>query len=357
MGMAAVMAETDEGLRKNRANRLINGLSPEVLAGLTEEMVPDLLQLFQDVRYSAGASLRTLDAHKAFVGAWARLDPEAATRYAADRSYSVWKWHPGGNFDSRLSELRRATRKEAIAEWAKVDLVAAKQFAAGVKYKYTRNDMTLGLMRHLAETDLDGAIGYSAELEAARDGASERLEISYLVEQVREQRGMDGVKQWLESVDHVAPDDRFLSYKQSTVVALAESLREKYSGPWSEPFMDFLAENGREPFLTAELLAETASGWTPTYTLERLLALPEEVAVRREAVGDEMQELVNEDPEYAGKWLNKQKLLPVHDEAIQVYVREATMEDVDVAMRWAEQITDPVLRNDTINYVRERGGQ
>ena len=70
--MEDVMAEGDEALRSNRANRLINGLTPELLEGMNPEMVPGLLQLFDDVKGSAGVSRKTTDAHGAMIAAWAR---------------------------------------------------------------------------------------------------------------------------------------------------------------------------------------------------------------------------------------------------------------------------------------------
>ena len=94
-----------------------------------------------------------------------------------------------------------------------------------------------------------------------------------------------------------------------------------------------------------------------SWLVNRVLALPEEIGVRRQVVGDEFQEMFNQDPAYAAKWLNKQERGPVHDEAIQVYVRETTKTDTTAAMGWAQKIIDPSLRNDMIQYVRERGGR
>ncbi|NNC89729.1 MAG: hypothetical protein HKN82_14835 [Akkermansiaceae bacterium] len=397
--MESVMAETDEELRINRANRLINGLTPEVLEGLTPGMVPGLLQLFDDVKGSAGVSRKTIDAHGDLIAAWARFDPEAAARHAADRSkqYYPWKVFPS-SMSYHMGDVREAYRGAAIAEWAKVDLAGAKKFVDGVEYKYAREDMKMGLLKHLTATDLDEAMTWSAELEAGRTGSGERFEMSYLVTQIKNQRGMKGMKAWLDTVPYAAAGDGSLSYKESAVFALGEEMlkareaaknaareavkeAEKEAAAdgspdstesalaelrgmleemtaergWPAEYVEFLKENANEPFVTAEVLS--ASRRSPTYSIEMIINLPEEIGARREAVGNEFQRLANNDFKYAGKWLREQERGPVHDEAIQVYVREATQDDLTTAMQWAREITDPVLRAETIEYVQERGGR
>ena len=107
--------------------------------------------------------------------------------------------------------------------------------------------------------------------------------------------------------------------------------------------------------MTTDLL--TASRGHPTTILKLILELPEEIGIRREAVGDAFQQYVNQDFDKAARWLNTQERGPLHDEAIEVFVREATKNDTDTAMRWAEEIFDPKLRAETIRYVRDRGGE
>ena len=397
--MASVMEETDEELRINRANRLLKGLTPEVLEGLAPGMVPGLLQLFDDVAGSAGVSRKTVDAHGALIAAWARFDPEAAARHAADRSKQYYPWDVfPSSMSYHMGDVREAYRGAAIAEWAKVDLAAAKKFVDGVEYKYAREHMKMGLLKHLAATDLDEAMTWSAELEAGRSGSGERFELSYLVSQIKDQRGMKGMQAWLDTVPFAAAEDGSLSYKESAVFALGEEMLEARRAAtnaareavreaekeaaadgstdstesaladlrgaleeltaergWPAEYVEFLRENANEPFVTADLLS--ASRRSPTYSIEMIIALPEEIGARREAVGNEFQRLANENFEHAGEWLRNQERGPVHDEAIQVYVREATQNDLSAAMQWAREITDPVLRTQTIDYVRERGGR
>jgi hypothetical protein len=354
--MEAVMAEPDERLRVNRANRLINGLNEDVLDGLTPGMVPGLLQLFDEVCNSAGASRRTIDAHADLIATWARTDPQAAARHAADPDKRYYPWDVfSSSMSYYMADARKKARGAAITEWAKADLAGAKEFVATIDYKYARRDMTLGLIQHLANTDLEGAMIYSAELAAGRENNAKPLEMPLLVTEIRKQRGMAGMKEWLAGVPHAETEEGSLSYKQQAVVAMEEEIREatKARG-WAPEYVEFLKEHAGEPFLTADVL--TGTRFDPTSAIKEIIALPEEIGARREAVGDEFQRLIDERPDYAGEWLQKQEQKPVLDEAVQVYVREMTKTDLSTASEWARKINDPDLRAQTINYVRERGG-
>ncbi|NNC89731.1 MAG: hypothetical protein HKN82_14845 [Akkermansiaceae bacterium] len=78
---------------------------------------------------------------------------------------------------------------------------------------------------------------------------------------------------------------------------------------------------------------------------------------RRQAVGEQFEQYLKKDYKAAGEWLTGQDLGPAHDEAIEIFVRSATMDDVPAAMLWAERISDRALRLETIRYVQERGGE
>ena len=70
----------------------------------------------------------------------------------------------------------------------------------------------------------------------------------------------------------------------------------------------------------------------------------------------QFERYLKNDFEQAAAWLAGQELDPAHDGAIEILVRNATMYDVPAAMVWAEQISDPALRVETIDYVQQRGG-
>ena len=163
---------------------------------------------------------------------------------------------------------------------------------AGVECEYAREDVKLGLVKHLTATDLGAAMAWSLELEAARTEKAERFEMPLLVAQLREQRGVGGVRQWLDTFPYVAPEDGWLGYHESAVVALGQSMLE-----------------ARQAELEAAKLA------------------------REQAARD-----------------------GAHDGAIRIFVRNATMDDVPAAMLWAERISDPALRAETIRFVGERVG-
>ena len=222
--MAAVKEESDEALREIRANRLINAITPATLSGMTEDMVPGLLGLFQEVQGTLGVSRRTMEAYRDFIGSWARLDPAAAAAHVADSSndYYIWKVFPG-SVGSYMAGVNQEARENAIREWAIVDLGAAKEFLAGVSSERARKEMTLGLMKQLVENDLDGAVAYSAELEAGGKDILQGPEMATLVGQLREQQGMDGFRRFVGGVEHVVREDGSLSLKQRAVVALGET--------------------------------------------------------------------------------------------------------------------------------------
>ncbi len=332
--MAAALSETDEELWKTQAVGLMSELTPQVLDGLTEEMVPGILQLFA----AAGGYEVTWHKQEAFFGAWARLNPEAAFAYVTDPK------------NKRVAYS--SARSAVIEEWAKINMSAAQDALAGLESDNDRHNMGNHLMSVLLESDLDASVAYSARLWKEEGSTSG---IYRLVKNLRQERGIEGVQEWLANTGASELGDNVVAYKQEAVEWLA------YRGTQAE-IAGLLAANADDPFVDSDFLQKVARELTrkaenrARAELDVIANLPDIIGAKGQALGERFESYMKEDFEGAGAWLDGQKRGPQHDEAIEIFVRSATMDDVPTAMLWADQIRDPELRSETIQFVQERGG-
>jgi hypothetical protein len=94
-----------------------------------------------------------------------------------------------------------------------------------------------------------------------------------------------------------------------------------------------------QSFLTAELLRNIAESAVTKDKdrlgkgLDWLANLPPEVGPQQQAIGEQFEAYLKKDFEAAGEWLVQQKLTPAHDQALEVFVRNATMDDLPTSMR------------------------
>lgn len=334
--MAAVLAIGDEDERKERAIALMGELTPQVWDGLTRDMVPGLLQLFEEISDFG----ETWHKEVPFFQAWARVSPAEAFAYVTDpdNSFGASAWG----------------QPAVIKEWAKNDLPAAEAAILGVEDGYTRYSMAHSLMNVLTETDLDAAIAFSKQYEAGvedgRHAGAGRLARALL-----DARGVAGVQSWLDDIDF---GEATTEYKREAFETLAY---------WrtGDGMADLLASKGNQSFLDSELLGKIANSAAEGGNdqeraegrLDWLAQLPSGVGPQRQAIGEQFERYLKQDFDAAGEWLLKQERGPAHDEAIGIFVRTATMDDVPTAMLWAEQIRDPALRAEMIRCVRDRGGK
>ena len=332
--VTSVLAETNEERRKERAAALMGELTPQVWDGLTNEMVPELLQLFEEADFSD-----TWHKQKSFFGAWARVNPEAAFAYVTDPENKF-----GGDAWGRPA---------VVQEWAKSDLPSLQSAILGLEQNYSRYSMAHKLMAHLSKTDLDAAIAFSEEYEKSNSYGT-HAGAGTLAKRLLDERGVGSVQNWLNGIDFGEATN---GYKKEALEHLAYSRT-------GDGMSELLAARENQSFVDSELLGKIAN-WAAGNEgaedrakgkLDWLVKLPPEVGSQRQTIGEQFENYLKQDFKAAGEWLTGQDLGPAHDEAIEIFVRSATMDDVPAAMLWAQRISDPVLRAETISFVEERGG-
>ena len=318
--MASALADHDPIRRKATIAGLLLNLSPDNVGGI--------LEAFENAPKGDETDRHFRD----FLYAWGRMGGEDAIAYAMD------------------PESARRTSwgtTSAVSGWAVLDPEGAKQYVAGVENVETRQWMHYGVMRELMRSDLDGAIAYSEQNVKSR---ARGHQMDRLATEIIEQRGVAGLTEWLNGIDHTNKDGNdLLAYKQ---YAAAITL-DKLAGSDPDAALQFITENAREPYLTADGLERAArrAAGPINEELDWLTRLPSEIGGRQHAIGERFEDYIREDFSAAGEWLAAQRLGPAYDEAIQDYANSAARDNREAALAWAERITDPKIREETIRRI------
>lgn len=319
--MAAALADADPLRRKARIS--------ELLLNLTPEQVPAMLAAFEDGERDDETNRLFRD----FLYAWGRVGGEEAIAYMMNPE-SKRRDHYGGT--------------SAIAGWAASDLLAAKDYVAGVESQHAREWLHYGVFREEMRSDLDGAIAYSEDNGRSR---ARGRQMDMLRDEIFERGGLDGLAGWVDGIDHTDPGGNdLLSYKQyaSSIVL------DRMAAEDPEVAAAWIVENGDQPYVTADGLERAArrAAGDIDEELDWLVALPDDVAQRRHAIGERFEDFIRDDFAGAGEWLASQPLGPAFDEAIQDYARSAARDDPEAALAWAQRISDPELRASTERRIR-----
>ena len=178
--MASALADRDP-LRRNL-------LVAELLSNLTAADIDGMLTTFEN-----GPRNEESNRHfREFLYAWGLLAGEEAVAYAMDSK--------SPRMDGKITS--------AIKGWATRDPEGAKQYVAGVKDSGTRQWMHLTVMGEMLHHDLDGAIAYSEQNEKSRARGSQ---MDQLASALFEQRGVKGITDWINGIDHTREENHMLS--------------------------------------------------------------------------------------------------------------------------------------------------
>ena len=302
-----------------------------MLLELTPANAPEMLAAFEN---SPGG--RENDRHfNDFLYAWARVSGEDALKYAMD------------------PESPRRTRGDemtAISGWAAADPNSAMSYVENVENPETRQWMHLGVTKEMIKNDLDGAIAYSEKNVKSR-ARGEQME--RIADALMEQRGEQGIIDWINSIDHTTKENDMLSYKTH---ALKQSV-ERIARNDREKAIQFIADNAQEPFVDSDTLERTSRYVSRTSIADEvqwLADLPEGIKGQRHALGERFEEFIKEDFAGAGEWLAGQTLGPAYDEAIQDYAMSAAKDNPEAALAWVDRISDERLRNYTLGRLKPR---
>ena len=347
------------GATERSQSTVKNSLDPNLVIGTAESKLKGALNDFDPIRRNATISQMLLELTPAnasemlaafenspggrendrhfndFLYAWARVSGEDALKYAMD------------------PESPRRTRGDemtAISGWAAADPNSAMSYVENVENPETRQWMHLGVTKEMIKNDLDGAIAYSEKNVKSR-ARGEQME--RIADALLEQRGEQGIIDWINSIDHTTKENEMLSYKTH---ALKQSV-ERIARNDREKAIQFIADNAQEPFVDSDTLERTSRYVSRTSIADEvqwLADLPEGIKGQRHALGERFEEFIKEDFAGAGEWLAGQTLGPAYDEAIQDYAMSAAKDNPEAALAWVDRISDERLRNYTLGRLKPR---
>lgn len=308
-----------------------NATISQMLLELTPAKAAEMLTAFEN---SPGG--RENDRHfNDFLYAWARVSGEDAIKYAMD---------PDSPKRTRGDEMT------AISGWAASDPDSAMLFVNQVENSDTRQWMHLGVTKAMIQNDLDGAIAYS---EKNLRGRARGEQMDRIADAVMDQRGEQGLIDWINGIDHTPKENDMLSYKRG---AIRESL-SKIARNDPDKAVQYIVDNVTEPFIDSDSLERISHYISDTSIADEvqwLAELPEEVEGQRHALGERFEDFIKEDFEGAGKWLANQPLGPAYDEAIQDYAFSAAKDNPEAALAWVDRISDEKMRNDTLGRLQPK---
>ena len=308
-----------------------NATISQMLLELTPANVAEMLTAFEN---SPGG--RENDRHfNDFLYAWARVSGEDAIKYAMD---------PDSPKRTRGDEMT------AISGWAVSDPDSAMRFVDQVENSDTRQWMHLGVTKAMIQNDLDGAIAYS---EKNLRGRARGEQMDRIADAIMDQRGEQGLIDWINGIDHTPKENDMLSYKRG---AIRESL-SKIARSDPDKAVQYIVDNVTEPFIDSDSLERISHYISDTSIADEvqwLAELPKEVEGQRHALGERFEDFIKEDFEGAGKWLANQPLGPAYDEAIQDYAFSAAKDNPEAALAWVDRISDERMRNDTLSRLQPK---
>ena len=308
-----------------------NATISQMLLELTPANAAEMLAAFEN---SPGG--RENDRHfNDFLYAWARVSGEDAIKYAMD---------PDSPKRTRGDEMT------AISGWAASDPDSAMLFVDQVENSDTRQWMHLGVTKAMIQNDLDGAIAYS---EKNLRGRARGEQMDRIADAVMDQRGEQGLIDWINGIDHTPKENDMLSYKRG---AIRESL-SKIARNDPDKAVQYIMDNVTEPFIDSDSLERISHYISDTSIADEvqwLAELPEEVEGQRHALGERFEDFIKEDFVGAGEWLANQPLGPAYDEAIQDYAFSAAKDNPEAALAWVDRISDERMRNDTLGRLQPK---
>ena len=272
-----------------------------------------------------------------FLYAWASVSGEDAVQYAIDP-------------DSPKKSRGAYHAMTAIAGWAASDPNSAMLFVEQVENSDTRQWMHYGVTKEMIRNDLDGAIAYS---ERNVKGRARGEQMNRIADALMDQRGEQGLIDWINGINHAEKENEMLSYKKHAVRESLAKIARNDPGK----AVQFITDNATEPFIDSESLERTSRYISDTSIADEvqwLADLPGEIEGRRHALGERFEEFIKEDFEGAGEWLSNQPLGPAYDEAIQDYASSAAKDNPEAALAWVDRISDERIRNDTLDRLQRK---
>ena len=106
-----------------------------------------------------------------------------------------------------------------------------------------------GVTKEMIKNDLDGAIAYSEKNMKSRARGEQ---MDRIADALLEQRGEQGLIDWVNGIDHTVKENDMLSYKQ---YAVRQSV-DKIARNDREKAIEFIASKAQEPYVDSNTLEE-----------------------------------------------------------------------------------------------------
>jgi hypothetical protein len=230
----------------------------------------------------------------------------------------------------------------SIAGWATKDPAAAQAWLAANPSEngWEKTGMERGLVSGLARTDIAAAEKYVAAIT----DKGERSRLTQVIMEEKLKQGTDAAAAWAATI--ADPD-----MKKGAFESVAEQLYR--TDPTKA--MEYVKANANEAHASnaAGDLARRLSSEDPQQGLSFAKDLPQG-ASRTDAYRNVFREWADDDATAASTQLNNMPKGPDRDAAASGLAREVAREDFQGALAWSESISDPSLKQESLQEVLQR---
>ena len=276
---------------------------------------------------------------------WGKLDGPAAMEYVMSQQEEVNQGGRGrGRGGDRFSGGGGRPLGNSIAVmsgWSEVDPKSAVAYAAeNGSTEGGRNTLMMAAMQGWATTDIEGAINYAmTEVDTTTDqgrgrgGGIENFLINRYVND-----NPQAAAQW--ALSQSDPEVR-----KDAIGSIARSM----AGDSPEEAA-LWAQNISDPEAQVEALLGTAAGWVredPTAAMDWVLSI-EDSATSSQATRSALSTWAREDPYSASDYVINMDAGAEKDLAAATLTQNLVRQDPEMALLWAESITDPNLQMETL---------
>ena len=298
----------------------------EYLSGLGADDIAEALEIFE----KAPRGGRNDEDFRNFMFAWGKIDGRAALDYALD------------NKDGRKVSYGAST---ATAAWAANDPHAAEEYVAALKPGDTKQSLHHGVVRGLAEIDLDAAAELAAENERSR---ARGWSLDFLARRYKEQGGIDAVRGWVDAMDE-SGENSMESYKLYANRLYSNMLADQ------DPQLAaaYLAERIDMSYVDGEMIGRVANKAfedDPLARMDWLGNLPDGEK-RGSGMAGAIDAWARTDANAAGQWLGAHEDSSEKDRMVESFSQRVSWEDPQSAVAWAAIIGDTGRRERSLSRV------
>ena len=300
-----------------------------VIANLDASNVDAALHMFEEAPRDWGND----QYFRLFMHAWGKIDGQAATEYAF--------FNPDGRKVSWGGV-------SAMAAWAEQDPDSARLYIEGVHADHPREgqQMSHGLIRGWAKSDLAGASKYSQGLDASK---SLRLDaVDVLTEEHIKQQGPQAALDWALDVAATSDDDWFIQnvFDKTTLKAAADD---------GQNLADFIDRNADLSYITPQAFEEAADEWAesdPQAAAAWLESYFGDDRVTPDVVAEFADEWGKTDPRNAATWIEKHMNSGlINPKVVGRMSGEWAVNDPAGAVEWVSQLGDVKMQAEAFGYV------